>query len=171
MAKPNNQDHQLLLETYSKFSLHYLTGHNLEWYFRIIARPFFYLVALNIAFYLVGGLPTLEQAYDNVFLPLIFIIELVTYAWVGWKVAYVASWKTLPHRMRIYAAGMAGGITGISLGITLSLFKVFWFRQLWTIFNIVTEPSFRLIEGLLVALAAGLVTLLIVGYRQRHGYI
>ena len=167
--KQENQ-HLKLLEEHSKLSTHYLTGHDLEWYFRIIGKPILYLTTLNIAFYLISGLPNLNEAYEAVFIPIIFITELITYGWLGWKVAYKASWKTILTSMKIASAGLAGGLTAVFLGVAMSLFKLFWFRDTWTFFNIITEPTIRLLEGIVVAGLAGLITIVIIKYKKHRDY-
>jgi hypothetical protein len=159
----------LLLEQHRKLSLHYLSGHGLDWYAQVISRPLFYLISLNFAFYLVGGLPNMGGTYDAIFLPLIFLVEIVVFAWLGWKVAWQMSWKTLPRGMKFFSCSFAGALLGMGLGIAMTIFKVFWFRELWTITNIITEGPIRMIEGLVIATLSGAITLLVVRNHQRQG--
>ena len=169
MDKPKHDNYSLLLlEEHSKFSIHYLTGHNLEWYFGVIGKPVLYLATLNIAFHFINGLPNLNVAYEAIFIPIIFITEIITYGWLGWKVALKASWKTILTSMKIASAALAGGLTALFLGVIMSLFKIFWFREIWTFLNIVTEPTIRLLEGLIVAGIAGLITTALIKYKKRR---
>jgi hypothetical protein len=78
------------------------------------------------------------------------------------------SWKTILPSMKIASAALAGGLTALFLGIVMSLFKIFWFRDTWTFFNIVTEPTIRLLEGIVVAGLVGLITLAIARRKKRR---
>ena len=159
--KKNNPQHQLLLETHSKWSLHYLTGHNLEWYFRFIGRAIFYLAVINLLLSIMSGFPSLNDIYAVVLVPLIFIIELLVYGWLGWKAIKLASQKTLLNTMKFMTSAVSGAIAGFLLGLFMVLFKIFWFREAWTFFNIVTEPVISMFEGFVVAgLVVGLALLI-----------
>lgn len=155
------QPEVLLLETHSKFSLHYLTGHSLEWYFRLIGRSLFYLLALNAAFYMVGSIPVFTAAYDYVFIPILFIIELIVYVWIGGHVARLSSIKTLPLQMKVFTCAASGALVGVVLGIFKALFQLFWFRELWTFYALVNEPVIRGLIGLILAGLVGYLTLLL----------
>jgi hypothetical protein len=142
---------RVLLGTYNKFSLHYLTGHSLEWYLRFILRPVIYLVIANIIIIALGSHPSAYLLVESVLALLVFLAELIVYGWLAVRAVTVTFNKTLPPLMRWVTATLAGGLTGLGVGVVMSLFKIFWYRAGWTFFNIVTEPSLRLIEGLLVA--------------------
>lgn len=146
-----------LLESHRRWSLHYLTGHDLEWYAKILSRPILYLAVLNITFHLVGGFPGLEQTFNDVFLPLLFFVEIATYIWVGLLVTRATAKKNLSQGMQWMSGVAAGAFTGIAVAIFMALFKIFWYREFWTIINIVTEPAIRLLEGLFISgLASGI---------------
>ncbi|MDD4290331.1 MAG: hypothetical protein PHH83_03610, partial [Patescibacteria group bacterium] len=52
-------------------------------------------------------------------------------------------------------SGIVCAKTGFCSGIFISFFKFFYFRSLWTIFNIITESLFLLLLGLIFGLVFG----------------
>ncbi len=157
--KKLTSSHQLLLETHSKWSLHYLTGHKLQWFVPFVAKPVLYLATLNIVIVLVGKLPSISSAYNQVFIPVAFIIEVATFIWLGWYVMNATKQKSLPLGMNTTTAFISGLLTGIFLGIILALFRIFWFQEQWTFLNLYLEPAIRALEGGVITLISGLVSI------------
>lgn len=152
------QPHQLLLETHSKWSLHYLTGHKLQWFVPFVAKPVLYLAILHIAVTLVGKLPGLTHVYNEVFEPIAFLIEVGVFVWLGSHVMQQTRTKSLPRGMNAMTALVAGGLAGIFLGIILALFRIFWYQADWTFLNIFIEPPFKALEGAIITLISGVIS-------------
>ena len=52
-------------------------------------------------------------------------------------------------------SGIICATTGFFSGLSISLFKMFYFKELWTIFNTITESLFLLLLGLIFGLVFG----------------
>jgi len=76
--------------------------------------------------------------------------EVIIFAYAGFRIA----WQSGSYRL----AARNGAIIGFFLGIIIAIFKILWFYQLWTVFNLLTEPIEYLLLGLIVSgLVASLV--------------
>jgi len=155
-----------LLEKHSKLSLHYWTGHSFEWYLRVSLKPLIYLTIVNMVVTAFGTHATTSQVTSAVFIPLVFLAEIITYGWLGASVYIHSGTKTLPLGMRWATAMISGAITGLGVGLMMTFFRIFWYREFWTFLNIITEPAIRLIEGLVVAGLMAFLTAVALKYRR-----
>lgn len=69
-------------------------------------------------------------------------------------------------------SGIICSISGFFSGVFISFFKVFYFRELWTIFNTITESLFLLLLGLVLGLVfGGLFYSVNTSLKQKYGSV
>lgn len=112
-----------------------LAGHDFLYYWRHVRLP------LLIAFVIGGVLYIFEQQMLYV-----LFVEFIYVLFVGWSA------------VKLYKGNQAqviitGVIAGLTLGLALSLFKLFFFWKLYLFFNIVTETLVTGLAGLLAGAA------------------
>ena len=99
------------------------------------------------------------------------VILLNLSALFGWLAAallpaLLASFLLLRRRFSIAATVTAGAFTGFGIGLLTALFELAWYRQLWTVFNLVAEPFLGLLVGLV---SAGFTWILLVRFTSPRG--
>ena len=124
---------------------------DLGWYWEMIRKPVLILAGLEIALYLLALAPNLKILMMEVFDPLMLLVDLVFF---GWLFASVIKKKKETAWQGLVAVFLAG----FALGFILSIFKTFWIREYWTLFNVIAQPVYL---GLL-AVVIGLVVSLFV---------
>jgi len=123
----------------------------LEWYWDIIHKPVLVLAGLEIVLYILALAPNLKILMMEVFDPLMLLVDLVFFGWLFASVIKKKKENCWQGLVTVFLAGFA-------LGFILSIFKAFWIREYWTLFNVIIQPVYL---GLLAA-AVGLVVSLFV---------
>ena len=124
---------------------------DLGWYWAMIRKPVLILAGLEIALYLLALVPNLKILMMEVFDPLILLVDFVFFGWLFSSVVRRKEETFWQGLITVFLAGFA-------LGFILSIFKAFWIREYWTLFNVIAQPVYL---GLL-AVAIGLVVSLFV---------
>ena len=119
---------------------------DLGWYLKIIKKPVLILAALEIGVYGLSLFAGLKNLMLDFFDPLLLIVDLVVFGWIFARVKK-------KDRSMWWPAAVSVFLAGFSLGLIVSIFKFFWFREYWTVFNLIIEPVFT---GL-IAGAVGLI--------------
>ena len=83
------------------------------------------------------------------------IIYLISFSLMSWLVVRQAprqesSWR--PLAMRLFANSF---FAGLIVGFGVAFFKLFWYHQLWTVFNLITEPLITALIGLIIVGVGG----------------
>ncbi len=122
---------------------------DLEWYWQLIKKPVLILFGLQLIVYILSLFSSLELLMLDVFNPLLLIIDFLFW---GWLVAEIK----LKYKENLWQASVTMFLAGFFLGVLVSIFKFFWFREYWTIFNLIAEPVFMGMLAIFVGLISWL---------------
>jgi len=122
---------------------------DLEWYWRVIKKSVLILFSLQIVIYILSLFSSLKLLMIGVFDPLLLIVDFIFWRWL------VAEIK-LKYKENLWQSSITMFLAGFSLGVLVSIFKFFWFREYWTIFNLIAEPVFMGIVAIFVGLISWL---------------
>ena len=128
------------IEQYKKFK-------DLEWYWKLIKKPVLILFGLQAIIYVLSFFSVLKLLMVGFFDPLLLLVDFVFF---GWLVAEVK----LKYKENLWQTVVTVFLAGFTLGILVSILKFFWFREYWTIFNLIAEPVFMGIIAVVVGLVA-----------------
>jgi len=120
---------------------------DLEWYWKLIKKPILILFGLQVSVYILSLVPGLKLLMVGVFDPLLLLVDFVFFGWI------VAEVK-LKNNENLWQALVTVFLGGFTLGILVSILKFFWFREYWTIFNLIAEPVFMGLIAVIVGLVA-----------------
>lgn len=136
-------------------------GLDLAWYMRVIRAPSLYggVLALCAAL-LAASLPEFWGDGADAFS---FIIKLAVWLTIGWQAVRM-------HHARVGVAALAGGLSGLAVGVALALLRVLVVREVWTLFNLIVEPVVTGIFGYMVSGAAALSRKPFTPLRERNGH-
>lgn len=118
-------------------------SHDLNWYGKIFGWPTFGLIILTIF---------LEVSWRRYF-PL---WPAPTIAWIflglRWLVFIIIPLMAFLKFKTIYYQALISNISGaIIAGVIISLFLLFWYGTLWTIFNLIGLPLLMIFESVITA--------------------
>ena len=122
---------------------------DLEWYWRLIKKSVLILFSLQVVVYILSLFSGLKLLMMGVFDPLLLIVDFIFW---GWLVAEIK----LKYKENLWQVSVTMFLAGFSLGVLVSIFKFFWFREYWTIFNLIAEPVFMGIIAVFVGLVSWL---------------
>ena len=115
----------------------------MRWYWEIALWPMFILLVLEI------GLRVMQTKYlylwsEEIFGLATFGLRFVLFAYL----AITAIKKFKADKKQLYTAVI---LAGIITGCVLAVFQLFWYFELWTIFNLIGQPLLFALIGLVVA--------------------
>lgn len=113
----------------------------IDWSWVLIRKPVMTLFVLQVTVYILAWVPSLKLIMQRAIDPLLLLVNLAVFGWL-------ASEAKLKHNKKMGLTVLAVFSAGVFLGILTALFKFFWIREYWTIFNLVIEPVYT---GLLAA--------------------
>ncbi|MFH0952323.1 MAG: hypothetical protein V1838_04000 [Patescibacteria group bacterium] len=116
-----------------------LGGQDFLYYWRYFRWPFLIILATNVALYVL----------QQVMLYVIFV-DIIYFIFLSWLIV-----KRLKGN-QVQAATM-GTISGLALGLMVSIFKLIYFWKVYLFFNIITETLITGLVGLLIGAASYLV--------------
>jgi hypothetical protein len=122
---------------------------DLAWYWRIIRNWVFFLSGLEILVYFLALFERLAVIMLELVDPLLIIVDFVVFGYLTVKIKrqLQESW---------WQALVTDFLAGFGLGLIMAVFKAFWIREFWTIFNLITEPVFMGLIAVTVALIVGI---------------
>ncbi|OGY89961.1 MAG: hypothetical protein A2927_02680 [Candidatus Komeilibacteria bacterium RIFCSPLOWO2_01_FULL_45_10] len=120
-----------------------ILGKNLNWYKEMTVWPMFILLILEI------GIRVLQSKYLVTLNPAIFnwtinAARLILFVYL--TLAAVRQFKADKKQTMLGAA-----LGGIMVGLMLAIFQLFWYLELWTVFNLIGQPLLLGAEGLLIS--------------------
>lgn len=124
-----------------------LYGLDLAWYMRVIRTPVLYGGVLVLCAVLLAAV--LPGIWGEGADALSFVVKLAVWIAIGWHGVRAREGGT-------GAAALAGGISGLAIGIVLALLRVLVVREVWTVFNLIIEPVVTGVFGYLVSGTAAL---------------
>lgn len=82
----------------------------------------------------------------------------------GWMIKVVISVLAsvalfMRRRVSLASAAVAGATAGLFMGLLTAIVEVAWYRQLWTVFNLIAEPLASGLIGLVAGWLAGIVVI------------
>lgn len=123
---------------------------DLGWYWEIIKKPVLALAGLEFFLYILALVPSLKLLMIGVFDPILLLVDFVFFGWLFAQVIKKKKESMWQGLVTVFLAGFA-------LGLLLSIFKAFWIREYWTLFNVMVEPVYRGVLAVAVGLAVSLV--------------
>jgi len=122
---------------------------DLGWYWRIIKKPVLILSVLKILVYILSSFSALKQMMIDIIDPILLLVDFVFFAHITALVKH-------KYKQSQWQAIVTVFLAGFGFGFISSLFKLFWIREFWTIFNLITEPVFMGLVAAVIAVIAGL---------------
>lgn len=118
-------------------------GKSLRWYKEVAAWPMFILLLLEI------GLRVMQTKYFATASPELFT-GLINFTRIAIFVYLATSGvkRYWANKQQILSAAVLGGLVG---GVILALFQLFWYHDLWTVFNLIGQPLLLAAEGLVIS--------------------
>lgn len=122
---------------------------DLAWYWRLVKNWVFFLAALEILVYIISLFHGLKAIMLELVDPLLVVVDFVVFGFLTVKVKrqFKESW---------WQAFVANFLAGFAFGLIIAVFKAFWIREFWTIFNLITEPVFMGFIAVAVTLVVGI---------------
>lgn len=121
-----------------------VNGQDLSWYSKIFGWPVFILIILTIL---------LEVSYRRYF-PL-WPEEIISWIFLGLRwlvfiiIPLIAFLKFKSSCYQCLVSSISAAFIG---GVIISLFQLFWYGELWTIFNLIGLPLLMIFESVIIAL-------------------
>lgn len=121
-----------------------VNGQDLNWYSKIFGLPVFILIILTIL---------LEVSYRRYF-PL-WPEAIIPWIFLGLRwlifiiVPLIAFLKFKASCYQCLVSSISAAFIG---GVIISLFQLFWYGELWTIFNLIGLPLLMIFESVIIAL-------------------
>ncbi|MDP2586387.1 MAG: hypothetical protein Q8P32_01285 [Candidatus Komeilibacteria bacterium] len=139
VPEPNIQPEKNYLDGFGEL----VFGKSLRWYKEVAAWPMFILLLLEI------GLRVMQTKYFITIEPEIFT-SLINFSRLSAFVYLTVSGvkRYLANKKQILTAAVLGGLLA---GVILGLFQLFWYRDLWTVFNLIGQPLLLAAEGLVIS--------------------
>ena len=122
---------------------------DLGWYLLRVKKWVILLTIANILVYVLQIFDALYQLMVNVAEPLLLIVDFIVFGMIAVKVKR-------KDKEGLWQAIVTPFIAGFFLGLAVSIFKVFWYRQFWTINNLIIEPMFMGLLAATIGLVVGL---------------
>ncbi|MFH1173194.1 MAG: hypothetical protein V1692_01530 [bacterium] len=126
-----------------------------DYYFQPVRLPVLAVVLLEIILIILT-----DRFWSNAF----WWADYDFYITLALKViaAFWAAWLLLDYlKKKTPVAGpgyTAGAVAGLTIGLIVAIFKIFWYHQFWTFFNLISEPLLTALVGAcLVRWFAGLL--------------
>lgn len=118
-------------------------GKTLKWYTEMIVWPMFILLILEI------GIRVIQSKYLETLNPEIF-------NWTINAIRLILFISLALSAVRQFGAdkkqAMLGAVLGgLLVGVILAVFQLFWYLELWAVFNLIGQPLLLAAEGLLVS--------------------
>lgn len=137
--RPNSQPEKNYLDGFGEL----IFGKGLKWYQEAAAWPIFILLLAEI------GIRVMQTKYfatasPELFTGLINFTRITIFAYLATS-GVKRYWAT---KQQVLSAAVLGGLVG---GVILALFQLFWYHDLWTIFNLIGQPLLLAAEGLIVS--------------------
>lgn len=70
---------------------------------------------------------------------------------------FLGGYVFIRRQLTIPATATTGAFVGLGLGLLAAVIEISWYRQLWTVFNLVSEPLISLLVGFFAAGAIAVV--------------
>ena len=118
-------------------------GHDLNWYLKIFGWPTFSLIVFKII---------LEVCYRRYF-PLL-PEETISWIFLGlrWLTFLIIPLIAFLKFKTIYYQALISNFSAAFIaGVIISLFLLFWYGELWTIFNLIGLPLLMIFESVIIA--------------------
>lgn len=122
---------------------------DLAWYWEIIKKPIFVLAGLEIITYILSIIPDWKELMLEIINPLLLIPYFVIFALVMIQVKR-------KYKETLWQGIVTAYLAGFGMGFIVAIFKAFWIREFWTIFNLITEPVFMGLVAAIIGLIIGL---------------
>jgi len=103
------------------------------WYVNVVKRPVVYLAGIEFLIYFFSLILIIKPFLLNIVLPLVFVLDIIVFGWLTARVLR-------KHRQGFWAGVKAVVLAGILVGMARAVFKVIWINEVWTMFNVLTEP-------------------------------
>jgi hypothetical protein len=118
-------------------------GRKLDWYKEVVVWPMFILLVVEI------GIRVLDRNYLNLLNKeildyFIYVVRIILFAYLA--ISAVKKYQASQAQV-IFAAVLGGVVTGFLLAV----FQLFWYFELWTIFNIIGQPLLMAVMGVVIA--------------------
>ncbi|OIO18487.1 hypothetical protein COV56_02775 [Candidatus Kuenenbacteria bacterium CG11_big_fil_rev_8_21_14_0_20_37_9] len=120
---------------------------DIAWYIILVKKWVIFLASLEILVYVLAIARSIHSLMMTVVDPLLLLVDFAVFGFLMWKVKR-------KERETLWQGVVACFFAGFGFGLITSIFRIFWIRELWTVFNLITEPVFMGI----MASAAGLIT-------------
>ncbi len=108
---------------------------DIGWYVELVKKWVIFLAALEILVYILALIKSINLLMMEVVDPLLLIVDFFVFGYLMWRVKR-------KEKETMWQGAITCFFAGFGLGLIMSIFKVFWVREFWTIFNLITEPVF-----------------------------
>lgn len=125
-----------------------LLSRTFGWYREVALWPMFILLLFEL------GIRVIQVKYlylwdENIFTGIIFACRLVIFASLG--ITAIKNYQaTKPQAM------LAAALGGLVAGFLLAIFQLFWYLELWAIFNLIGQPLLMMVNGVIIVWFVGL---------------
>ncbi len=113
---------------------------DLAWYIDKFAPQVITLAALEVLIYVLAIFPVWRVWMEEVVSPLLWLVYLFFLGWLFSKIR-------VDFKEGLWQATVTVFLAGLSLGILIAIFKLIWFHEYWTIFNLIIEPMVLALLG------------------------
>ncbi|MFH1890906.1 MAG: hypothetical protein ABIJ91_05090 [Candidatus Kuenenbacteria bacterium] len=121
---------------------------DIGWYINAVKKWVIFLAGLEILVYILSLINSLNSLMMDIIDPLLLLFDFVIFGIITWRVKRKA-------KETLWQGIVTCFFAGFGIGLIMSIFKIFWIREFWAIFYIITEPVFMGLVAGAVGLIAG----------------